>query len=92
MVLTPILAVGSTPYLIIFFHLKSFLYSSNGSLNYYYTEESSHFKVFRLGIHLAIFVVAPLVLLSLGRTESLFPCLKTSKSNTGGHQMTASCV
>ena len=45
--------------------------------HYYYTGGSSHFKVFRLGIRLAIFVVAPLVLLTLGRTEGLFPCLKT---------------
>lgn len=45
--------------------------------HYYYTGGSSLFKVFRLGIRLAIFVVAPLVLLSLGRTEGLFPRLKT---------------
>ena len=47
--------------------------------HYYYTGGSSLFKVFRLGIRLAIFVVAPLVLLSLGRTEGLFPRLKTPK-------------
>ena len=45
--------------------------------HYYYTGGSSLFKVFRLGIRLAIFVVAPLVLLSLGRTEGLVPRLKT---------------
>ena len=48
--------------------------------HYYYTGGSSLFKVFRLGIRLAIFVVAPLVLLSLGRTEGLFPRLKTPNS------------
>ena len=49
--------------------------------HYYYTGGSSLFKVFRLGIRLAIFVVAPLVLLSLGRTEGLFPRLKTPSKN-----------
>ena len=45
--------------------------------HYYYTGGASLFKVFRLGIRLAIFGVAPLVVLSLGRTEGLFPRLKT---------------
>ena len=49
--------------------------------HYYYTGGSSHFKVFRLGFRLAIFVVALLVLLSLGRTEGLFPRLKTPKKD-----------
>lgn len=52
--------------------------------HYYYTGGSSLFKVFRLGIRLAIFVVAPLVLLSLGRTEGLFPRLKTPNKSTAG--------
>ena len=48
--------------------------------HYYYTGGSSLFTVFQLGIRLAIFLVAPLVFLSLGRTEGLFPRLKTPKN------------
>ena len=71
---------GKTYYIPNFFNTSLLYYNilvMRSPNHYYYTGGSSLFKVFRLGIRLAIFVVAPLVLLSLGRTEGLFPRLKT---------------
>ena len=78
MVLTPIFAVCCAFYLIIFFHLKNLLYFSNAVAKpllfykrfFFFKSLSARTKLARLFCRSALFS-------SLGRTEGLFPRLKT---------------
>lgn len=82
MVLTPIFAVCCAFYLIIFFHLKNLLFFSNAVAKpllfykrfFFFKSLSARTKLARLFCRSALFS-------SLGRTEGLFPRLKTPKKS-----------
>ena len=78
MVLTPIFAVCCAFYLIIYFHLKNLLFFSNAvakPLLFY--KRFFFFKSLSARTKLAILFCRSALFSSLGRTEGLFPRLKT---------------
>lgn len=82
MVLTPIFAVCCAFYLIIYFHLKNLLFFSNAvakPLLFY--KRFFFFKSLSARTKLAILFCRSALFSSLGRTEGLFPRLKTPKTN-----------
>ena len=78
MVLTPIFAVCCAFYLIIYFHLKNLLFFSNAvakPLLFY--KRFFFFQSLSARTKLALFFCRSALFSSLGRTEGLFPRLKT---------------